>query len=110
MISANITSILFLLPCIHLLTLLCSVSVLNKTMCPNQPPCYVSVANESLSDALACVNNFKGGAFNQLHYVAIMDDTCLHFYQWVMYNMLYMFTIMHTTYKTNQISCTEQIQ
>ena len=37
MISTNVVAVLFLLPFIHLLTLLCSLPALNKMMCPNQP-------------------------------------------------------------------------
>ena len=54
-----------------LLALLCSLPALNKTMCPCKSASSgsVSVAKESSSDALACVNNFEGGegAFNKLH-------------------------------------------
>ena len=58
MISTNVVAVLLL--CIHLLTLLYNLPALNKTMCPNQSPGFVSVTKESSSDTLACGNSSKG--------------------------------------------------
>ena len=47
----------------YLLALLCSLPALYKTMCPCKSASSgsVSVAKESSSDTLVCVNNSKGG-------------------------------------------------
>ena len=85
----------------HLLALLCSLPALNKTMCPCKSASSgsVSVAKESSSDALACVNNFEGGegAFNKLHCIATLFCSCAYLcISSNNANMLYMFTSMHT--------------
>ena len=100
MISTNVVAVLFLLPFIHLLTLLCNLPALNKMMCPNQPPLVLFQwqKNHQVMHLLVETVPKVVHSTNCNTILFMGDHICLRFYKQSMHNMLYMFTSMHIQY------------